>query len=139
MLLIYFNSSLKKHLTLILVSLFGICFELGAVGLNLPPPLILLNSAFLFFFFYKKLAFFGQNSTFPQTNSVIAVREIVRDFLVLFSVSVRCFFSLVKFSYWSMFHVNIIAGSGVMTISFNKGLPGNPKIGHIAVSVSPNI
>ena len=26
-----------------------------------------------------------------------------------------CFFSLVKFSYWSKFHVNIITGPGVMT------------------------
>ena len=31
------------------------------------------------------------------------------------------FASLVKFSYWSKFHVNIITGSGVMTISFYKG------------------
>ena len=30
----------------------------------------------------------------------------------------RCFVSLVKFSYWSKFHINIITGSGVMTISF---------------------
>ena len=33
----------------------------------------------------------------------------------------RCFVSLVKFSYWSKFHVNIITGSGVMTIFFYKG------------------
>ena len=31
--------------------------------------------------------------------------------------------SLVKFSYWSKFRVNIITGSGVMTISFYKGWP----------------
>ena len=31
--------------------------------------------------------------------------------------------SLVTFSYWSKFHVNIITGSGVMTISFNKSWP----------------
>ena len=34
----------------------------------------------------------------------------------------RCFVFLVKFSYWSKFYVNIITGSGVMTISFYKGL-----------------
>ena len=34
----------------------------------------------------------------------------------------RCFVSLVKFSYWSKFHVNIITGSGIMTIFFYKGL-----------------
>ena len=40
------------------------------------------------------------------------------------------FVSLVKFSYWFKFHVNIITGSGVMTIFFHKGLPeisGNRK------------
>ena len=28
----------------------------------------------------------------------------------------RCFVSLVKFSYWSKFHVNIITGCGIVTI-----------------------
>ena len=40
----------------------------------------------------------------------------------------RCFVFLVKFSYWSKFHVNIITGSGVITISFYKGLTRNPEI-----------
>ena len=35
---------------------------------------------------------------------------------------------LVKFSYWSKFHVNIITGSGVMPIFFYKGLTRNPEI-----------
>ena len=35
----------------------------------------------------------------------------------------RCFVSLVNFSYWSKFHVNIITGSGIMTIFFYKGWP----------------
>ena len=35
----------------------------------------------------------------------------------------RCFVSLVKFSYWSKFHVNIITGCEVMTIYFYKGWP----------------
>ena len=38
------------------------------------------------------------------------------------------FVSLVKLSYWSKFHVNIITGSGVMTISVYKGLIRNPKV-----------
>ena len=41
-----------------------------------------------------------------------------------------CFVSLVNFSYWSKFHVNIVTGSGVMTISFYKGLNRNPEIGN---------
>ena len=40
----------------------------------------------------------------------------------------RCFVSLVRFSYWSRFHDNIITGSRVMTISFYKGLTRNPEI-----------
>ena len=42
----------------------------------------------------------------------------------------RCFVSLVKFSYWSKFHVNIITGSGIMKIFFYKGLTRNPEIGN---------
>ena len=51
----------------------------------------------------------------------------------------RCFVSLVKFSYWSKFHVNIITGSGVMTIFFYKGLTRNLEIGNTPVWVLPNI
>ena len=51
----------------------------------------------------------------------------------------RCFVSLVKFSYWSKFHVNIITGSGVMTIFFYKWLTRNPEIGNTPVWVLPNI
>ena len=51
----------------------------------------------------------------------------------------RCFVFLVKFSYWSKFHVNIIFGSGVVTISFYKGLTRNLEIGYTLVWVLPNI
>ena len=50
-----------------------------------------------------------------------------------------CFESFVKFSYWSVFHVNIITGSEVMTIFFYKGLTRNPNIGNTSIWVSPNI
>ena len=42
----------------------------------------------------------------------------------------RCIVFLDKFSHWSKFHVNIITGSGVMTISFYKGLTRNLEIGN---------
>ena len=45
----------------------------------------------------------------------------------------RCFVSLVKFSYWSKFHVNIMTGSGIMTIFFYKGLTRNPEIGNTPI------
>ena len=51
----------------------------------------------------------------------------------------RCFVSLIKFSYWSKFHVNINTGSAMMTIFFYKGLRRNPEIGNTHVWVFPNI
>ena len=51
----------------------------------------------------------------------------------------RCFVSLMKFSYWSKFHVNIIIGSGVMTIFFYKGLTRNAEIGNTPIWVLSNI
>ena len=52
----------------------------------------------------------------------------------------RCIVSLVKFSYWFKFHVNIITGSGIITIFFYWGLTsqksGNQKY---PVWVLPNI
>ena len=50
----------------------------------------------------------------------------------------HCFVSLVRLSYWSKFHVNIITGSGVMTIFFYEGLARNPEIGNTSVWVLPN-
>ena len=51
----------------------------------------------------------------------------------------RRFVSHVKFSYWSMFHVNTITGSGVIKISIYKELTRNPEIGNTPVWVLPNI
>ena len=51
----------------------------------------------------------------------------------------RCFVSLVKFSYMSKFHVNIITGSRVMTIFFYKGMTRNPEIGNTPVWAFLNI
>ena len=51
----------------------------------------------------------------------------------------RCFISLIKFSYSSKFHVNIITVSGVMKIFFYKGLTRNLVNGNTPVWVLPNI
>ena len=53
--------------------------------------------------------------------------------------SSNCFVSLVKFSYWSKFHVNIMTSSRVMTIYFYKGLTRNRKSDITLVWVLPNI
>ena len=50
----------------------------------------------------------------------------------------RCFTSLMKFSYWSKFHVNIITGSGFMIVFFYKGLTRNPEIRNTLLWVLPN-
>ena len=55
------------------------------------------------------------------------------------SIFWRSFVSLVKLSYWSKFHVNIITGSGVMTIFFYKGLNRNSEIGNTPVWVLSNL
>ena len=44
-----------------------------------------------------------------------------------------------KFSYWSKFHLNIITGSGVLTIFFYKELTRHPEIGYNPVWDLPNI
>ena len=54
-------------------------------------------------------------------------------------VMVNYYFSPVKFSYWSKFHVSIITGSGVTTFFVYKGLTRNPNIGNTHVSVLCNI
>ena len=50
-----------------------------------------------------------------------------------------CRVSLVKFSYWSKFHVNIITGSRVLTIHFYKELARNVEIRNAPVCVLPTI
>ena len=44
-----------------------------------------------------------------------------------------CFVFLVKFSFWSKFHVIIITGSGITTIYFYKGLARNPAIENTSI------
>ena len=68
----------------------------------------------------------NQNVTISQHNIIITFFQ-------------DCFISLVKFSYWSKFHVNIITGSGVRTILFCKGLTRNQEIKNTLACVFPNI
>ena len=60
----------------------------------------------------------------PDCSKLAINRQNDNDVTVLFLLS------LVKFSYWSRFHVINITGSGVMTIYFYKGLTRNPEIGN---------
>ena len=54
---------------------------------------------------------------------------------VIFKFFWCCFVSLVKFNYWSKFHVSIIDSFGVMKIFLYKGLTRNPEIGNTPVWV----
>ena len=58
---------------------------------------------------------------------------------VIIKISWPCFDSLANFRFWSKFHVNAVTVSGVMTISFYKGLTRNLEMGNIFVWVLPNI
>ena len=51
----------------------------------------------------------------------------------------RCLVSLVRFSYWSMFHVNIFTALWVMTVFFYKGLTRNLLMGNTPVWGLSNI
>ena len=51
----------------------------------------------------------------------------------------RCFVSLGAFSYWSKFHVNIITGFGLTTISFYKWLTRNLEIVITPIFILQNI
>ena len=78
---------------------------------------------------YSKLA-----RNLKNDNDVTIFRHIVN--VIFFR---HCFVYPVKFSYWSNFLVNIITGSGIMTVFFYKGLTRNPEIRNTLVWVLPNI
>ena len=46
---------------------------------------------------------------------------------------------LFKFNYWSKFNVNIMTGSGVVSIFVYKGMTRNPGIGNTTIRVLSNI
>ena len=75
----------------------------------------------------SKLAVNWKNSN----DVTIFIHDIIAKFFW------RCFVSLVRFSYLSKFHVNVI--TGFMTNSFYKGLTRNPEIAKIQVWVLSNI
>ena len=50
------------------------------------------------------------------------------QFAEMMSLSIFFWGCFVKFSYWSKFEVNIIDGSGVMPVYFQKGLTRNMEL-----------
>ena len=73
----------------------------------------------------------------PKNDNDVTV--FWHDVIVIFFFFWRCLVSLVKFSYWSKFHVNIINGSGIMTIFFYNGLSRNLEIENNPAWVLPKI
>ena len=64
-----------------------------------------------------------------NNNVTICWRDVIVNLLERFFV----WFLFVNFSYWFKFYVNILTGSGVMTIFFFEGLTRNLEIGNIIV------
>ena len=75
----------------------------------------------------SKLAVYEKN----YNEVIIYEREVIVNFFW------RCRISLVKFSYWSKFHVNIITCPGVITIFAYKGSIRNQEIRNTSVWVLP--
>ena len=73
-------------------------------------------------------------STIPQKQFIIIIIIITSS-----SNFWCCHASLVKFIYWYKFHVNIMTGSGIMTIFVYKGLIRNPEIRNTLSWDLPNI
>ena len=76
---------------------------------------------------------------FPDGCKFVVNQENVNDVTicgheVTFKFCLHWYVSLVKFSYWSKFNINIATGSGVMIIFVYKGLTRNPEIGKNLVS-----
>ena len=107
-----------------------------------------------FLMLYKKIKSYDINKTlfhnlcawnptfgFLEIGHKLEKRQWPHNFLKWSHCKVfwRCFVFLMKFSYWSKFHVNIITGSGVMTIFFYKGLTRNPEVGNAPIWVLPDI
>ena len=70
-------------------------------------------------------------STIPQKQFIIII-------IITSSSKVWCCHaSLVKFIYWYKFHVNIMTGSGIMTIFVYKGLTRNPEIRNTHLEICP--
>ena len=113
----------------------------------------LRNFLVLFSVFVRKKVTIRENISFtdyeswiqlPDCSKLVINRKNDTDFAicrhdVIVKFFWRYFVSRITFSYWSKFHVNIITGSGVMTIFFDKGLTRNPEMGNTTVRVFPNI
>ena len=86
----------------------------------------------------RESGFIEKKTMTSQFSEMTSFSAFIYLFIYLFW---HCLVSLVKFSYWSKFHVNIITSSGVMTIiiSYDKRLTRNLEIGNAPVWVLPNI
>ena len=70
----------------------------------------------------------------PESGSKLVKNQKFHNDITIFwhDINVKFFWrwrvSLIKFSYWFKFHINVITGSGVMAIFVYKGFdqePGN--------------
>ena len=88
---------------------------------------------FCFHFLWDKKFTINENISFVDYASGIRLLDctkLSKNWKIDYDIKFfwQGFLSLVRLSYWSKFHVNMITGAGVMTIFFYKGLTRNSEI-----------
>ena len=93
--------------------------------------------------FWSKYQSFNLMEAVPKKDLMIVLFNVWVNCLLKTGLQDKCFWrcrvSLVKFSYWSNFHVSIITGSRVMTIFLYIVFTRDPEIGNTPVWVLSNI
>ena len=88
---------------------------------------------------WKDLLLFKGLLSLTTSLELVSAKVNCESKLFLFMFTILGWFSKYLSVSEPKFHVNIITGSGIMTIFFYKGLTRNPEMGNTHVWVLPNI
>ena len=88
---------------------------------------------------WKDLLLFKGLLSLTTSLELVSAKVNCESKLFLFMFTILRWFSKYLSVSEPKFHVNIITGSGIMTIFFYKGLTRNPEMGNTHVWVLPNI
>ena len=101
---------------------------------------VCLCAFFLLFVLFLYVRFLCKKKWKSPSNLIYITSDVtIYRHEVILKIFWRCHVSLVKFSYWSKFHVNIITGSRVTTFFFIRNWPDISDIGNTLVWVLHNI
>ena len=101
---------------------------------------VCLCAFFLLFVLFLYVRFLCKKKWKSPSNLIYITSDVtIYRHEVILKIFWRCHVSLVKFSYWSKFHVNIITGSRVTTFCFIRNWPDISDIGNTLVWVLHNI